>query len=413
MIKKSELNLKELGEKAKIIPGPEPELVITAKRIPISESKSWGKIIPVCEPVLQGKESEYLKKCVETNWISSAGKYIEDFEKEFSRLCGAKYGISTTSGTTALHLALATLGIGSGDEVIIPTFTMIATANVVTHLGAKPVLIDAESKTWNIDTEKIEKKITKKTRAIIPVHIYGHPVEMDKIMELAKKYNLYVVEDAAEAHGAEYRGRKIGSIGDCACFSFYANKIITTGEGGMIVTNNKEIAEKAENLRDHAFSEERHFWHKYVAFNYRMTNLQAAIGAAQVERFSQLVEARIKNARLYNSYLKDVPGITLPPETEGIKNVYWMYSILVEDEFGMTRDELRTYLAKRGIETRTFFIPMHLQPVYYKQYKGEEYPVSEELCRKGMYLPSSSGLEKDEIKFIAESIHDAKAGKIL
>jgi len=413
MIKKSELKLEKLGEKAKVIPGSEPELVITAKRIPISESKSWGKIIPVCEPVLQGNELEYLKKCVETNWISSAGQYIEDFEKEFSRLCGTKYGISTTSGTTALHLALVTLGVGPGDEVIIHTFTMIATANVVTHLGAHPVLIDAESRTWNIDTDKIEEKITKRTKAIMPVHTYGHPAEMDKIMELAKKYNLYVVEDAAEAHGAEYRGRKIGSIGDCACFSFYANKIITTGEGGMITTNNKEIAEIATNLRDHGFSEKRHFWHRYVAFNYRMTNLQAAIGVAQVERFSQFVEARIKNARLYNSYLKDVSGITLPPETEGIKNVYWMYSILVEDEFGMTRDKLRACLAKRGIETRTFFIPMHFQPIYYKQYKGEKFPVSEDLCRKGMYLPSSSGLTKSEIKFIVESIRDAKAGKIL
>lgn len=394
MIKKIELNLKELGDLAKIIPGPEPRLKVSA---------TLGRIIPVCEPKLDGNEFRYVARCLETNWISSTGNNIEQFEKKFARCCGARYGISCTSGTTALHLALATLGIGKGDEVIIPTFTMIATANAVTYTGATPVLVDAEPDTWNIDPEKIEEKITERTRAVIVVHTYGHPADMDKILSVAKKYHLYVVEDAAEAHGAEYKGKKIGSIGNIACFSFYANKIITTGEGGMLTTNDKKIAEVARELRSHAFSEERHFWHQYVGYNYRMTNLQAAIGLAQVERFDEFVQLRIGHARLYNSMLKGIKGIILPPETKDVKNVYWMYSILIEDELGISRDELRGGLAERGVETRTFFIPMHLQPIYFRRYP-QRFPIAEELCRKGMYLPSASSLTEEEINYVVKSI---------
>jgi perosamine synthetase len=397
MIKKIELNLKELGDLAKIIPDAEPRLEV---------SPTLGRIIPVCEPKLDGNESKYVARCLETNWISSTGANIEQFEKKFAKYCEARYGISCTSGTTALHLALATLGIGEGDEVIVPTFTMIATANAVTYTGATPVLVDAEPDTWNIDTEKIEEKVTERTRAIIVVHTYGHPADMDKILSIAEKYHLYVVEDAAEAHGAEYKGKKIGSMGDIACFSFYANKIITTGEGGMLTTNDKRLAEVARELRSHAFSKERHFWHQYVGYNYRMTNLQAAIGLAQVERFDELVQLRIGHARLYNSMLKGIKGITLPPETEDVKNVYWMYSILVEDELGISRDELRKRLAERGVETRTFFIPLHLQPIYFHRY-GERFPIAEELCRKGMYLPSASSLTEKEITYVVESIISA------
>jgi perosamine synthetase len=399
----------DLGPRAKIIPGPEPELKVSINRIPISQRA--GRIIPVCEPKLGGNELKYVTDCIETNWISSAGKYIEEFEEKFSACCGTKYGIACSNGTTALHLALATLGLEADDEVLIPTFTMIATANVVTYSKAKPILIDSEARTWNIDPEKIEEKITKKTRAIMPIHTYGHPADMDRILEIAAKYGLFVVEDAAEAHGAEYKGRKIGSIGDVACFSFYGNKIITTGEGGMITTDDAEIARIARNLRDHAFSEERHFWHKYLGYNYRMTNLQAAVGLAQTERFAEFVQDRIEHARYYNSLLKDVQGITLPPETEGIKNVYWMYGILVEDDFGISRDELRRRLAKQGIETRTFFIPIHLQPLYFERFQKEEFPVSEELCRKGMYLPSASSLTTSEIEFVVQVIKESKKGK--
>ena len=395
----------DLGERAKIIPGREPELEVSIRRIPISQEA--GRIIPVCEPKLGGNELKYVTDCIETNWISSAGKYIEEFEEKFAKCCGTKYGIACTSGTTALHLAMVTLGLGEGDEVIIPTFTMIATANVVTYTGASPILADSEPRTWNIDPEKIEDKVTKRTKAIMPIHTYGHPADMDRILEIAEKHNLFVVEDAAEAHGAEYKGRKVGSIGDVACFSFYGNKIITTGEGGMLTTNDPEIAGIARNLRDHAFSEERHFWHKYLGYNYRMTNLQAAVGLAQTERLDEFVQDRVGHAKYYNSLLKEVKGITLPPRTEGIKNVYWMYGILVEDDFGITRDELRRRLAKKGIETRTFFIPVHFQPIYFERFKGERFPVSEELCRKGMYLPSASSLTRSQIEFIVQSIKEA------
>ncbi|MFQ6014168.1 MAG: DegT/DnrJ/EryC1/StrS family aminotransferase [Anaerolineae bacterium] len=407
MLKESKLDLEELGERASIIPGPEPALEISIGRIPVSELDIQRKIIPVCEPRLDGNELKYVTHCVETNWISSAGRYIQEFEESFSRCCGAKYGVACANGTVALHLALATLGIGPGDEVIIPTFTMIATANAVTYTGAKPVLVDSEFETWNMDTSQIEEKITERTRAIMPMHTYGHPVDMDVVLALARKYDLYVAEDAAEAHGAQYKGRTIGSLGDVSCFSFYANKIITTGEGGMLTTDNEEIARIARKLRDHAFSEERHFWHKYPGFNYRMTNMQAAVGLAQTERFDQLVEIRRANAHYYTSLLKDVPGIITPPEKDWAKSVFWMYSILVEDEFDLSRDELRRRLARRGIETRTFFIPIHLQPIYFHQYK-EQFPVAEELCRKGMYLPSGATLTHEDIEFVVESIVDAR-----
>ena len=396
----------DLGDKMKIIPGPEPELEITVKRIPVVEG--LGKIIPVCEPYLTGNEEKYVTQCIKTNWISSAGRFILDFEREFAKECGTKYGIATTSGTTALHLALVTMGIGPGDEVILPTFTMIASANTVRYTGAKPILVDSERKTWNMDLNQVKSKINDKTKAIMVMHTYGHPCDMDSILELTEKHGIFALEDAAEAHGAEYKGKRVGSLGDAACFSFYANKIITTGEGGMITTNKEEFYNKAANIRDHAFSTERHFWHQYVGFNYRMTNIQAAVGLAQVEKFDNLVDLRVKNAELYSSLLKDVEGLILPPVTKGIKNVFWMYSIMLEDSFGINRDELRQRLARRGIETRTFFIPIHLQPIYHNQYKGQEFPVAEDLCRRGLYLPSASGLTEQEIRFIAKSVKDSR-----
>jgi perosamine synthetase len=411
MLQESKLDLSELGSLADIIPGQEPELQLTIPRIPISQPGLGTKIIPVCEPTLRGNEAKYVLECLETNWISSAGKYIPMFEEMFARKCGAAYAVACCNGTVALHLALAALGIGPGDEVIIPTFTMIATINAVTYTGARPVLVDSEMATWNMDVAQIEDKITPRTRAIMVVHTYGHPIDMEPVWALAQKHGLYVVEDAAEAHGAEYKGRRIGGLGDVACFSFYANKIITTGEGGMVTTNNEQIAKLAANLRDHAFSEERHFWHKYLGFNYRMTNLQAAVGLAQTEHFDEFVQDRRDNAAQYNQLLCDVPGITLPPEADWAKSVYWMYSILVDqDRFGMDRDELRLRLAKRGIETRTFFIPMHLQPIYHQQFKGERYPVAEGLCRRGLYLPSASSLTQAEIRFIVDSLKDCRQG---
>jgi perosamine synthetase len=408
MLKPVELSLDEMGDLAEIIPAADPEVKVRYRPIPSFEESTRRAIIPVCEPTLNGNELKYVQQAVETNWISSAGGYIHEFEAKFAEKCGARYGIACANGTVAMHLALATLGLEPGDEVIVPTFTMIATINAVAYCGATPVLVDSEAEYWQMDVEQVAAKITPRTKAIIPVHIYGHPVDMDPLMELARKHGITVIEDAAESHGAEYKGRRTGSLGDAAGFSFYGNKIITTGEGGMITTNNREIAKLAWNLRDHAFSTERHFWHKFVGFNYRMTNLQAAVGLGQVEQMDSFVAARRQHALEYNKRLATIPGITTPPEAEWAKNVYWMYGILVDKaQYGMNRDELRRVLAENGIETRTFFIPMHCQPVYWESFKGQRYPVAEQLCRDGFYLPSASSLTMEEIEYITHVIHDA------
>ena len=363
-------------------------------------------MIPVCAPTLGRKEREYVMDCLHTNWISSSGKYLNDFEQAFSEYCGVQYGIATTNGTTALHLALAALEIKDGDEVIMPTFTIASTAFAAIYCGAKPVFVDSQPDTGNIDPEKIEEKITKKTKAIMPVHIYGHPCEMSDIINLAKKNKLSVIEDAAEAHGAEYYGKKVGGIGSAGCFSFYGNKIITCGEGGMVVTNNKKIAARCRRLKNLAFLESKRFWHLELGFNHRMTNMQAALGLAQFEQIEGLIAKRRKNAQIYNSLLADVPGIRLPVEYPYARNVYWMYAILIEKEFGMTREKLMPCLKERGIETRTFFIPMHQQPVLKKMgvVEQERFPVAEKISREGLYLPSGSGLKKSEIEYICDSI---------
>ncbi len=365
------------------------------------------KFIPVCEPTIGEKELEYVTDAVKSGWVSSAGKYITKFEEGFAGYCNQKHGIACSNGTTALHLAVEALGIGKGDEVIVPTFTMAASANAVIYAGAKPVFVDSELETWNMDISKIEAKITPQTKAIMIVHTYGHPIDMDRVNEIAKKHNLFVIEDAAEAHGAEYKGRKIGSLSDVACFSFYGNKIMTTGEGGMVVTNNDTVAERARKLRNHFFGTPR-FLHKEIGYNHRMTNIQAALGLAQLEKLDILAEARRKNAQLYNSLLSDVPGLTLPPEKEWAKNVYWMYGLLVQPEFGMTMPELCKALLDRGIDSRTFFIGMHKQPCYQQGNAGVEgdFPGSDELESKGFYLPSSSHLTNEQIHRIAHAIKD-------
>ena len=408
MLQPAELTLEEMGDLADVIPAADPEVKLTYRPIPQFGQALRRSIIPVCEPTLGGNEMKYVQQAIETNWISSAGRFIRDFEARFAEICGVKYGIACANGTVAMHLAMATLGLEPGDEVIIPTFTMIATANAVTYCGAKPVLVDMEPGYWQMDLNQVEARITPRTKAIVPVHIYGHPTDMDPLMALAEKHGIMVIEDAAEAHGAEYKGRRTGGLGHAAGFSFYGNKIITTGEGGMVTTNDRELAQLAWNLRDHAFSHERHFWHKFVGFNYRMTNLQAAVGLAQVEQLDGFVAARRRNAAEYNCRLHGIPGIRTPAEAPWAKNVYWMYGIMVDEaEYGMGRDALRRVLADYGIETRTFFIPMHCQPVYWQQFKGERYPVAEDLCKRGFYLPSASSLSIDEIEYVADVIRNA------
>ena len=367
---------------------------------------------PVCEPVIGKKEEEYILDCLHTNWISSKGKYVDEFAQKFAKFCGAKYSVLTTNGTTALHLALVALGVGPGDEVIIPAYTMIATAFAVSYTGATPVLVDSEPETGNIDVLKIEEKITLRTKVIIPVHIYGHPCDMDPIMKLAKKHKLFVVEDAAEAHGAEYKGTRCGGIGDIGCFSFYANKIITMGEGGAVVTNSKKIADKLKLLVNLAHSPKKRFSHIAIGFNYRLTNLQAAVGVAQLEQADKFIRARRRNAKLYNRLLKGVGGLRLPVEKEGVKNVYWMYGIVIEKDFGLSRDELMVALAEKKIGTRAFFSPMHKQPIYRKMgvFKGERYLVAEDLGKQGLYLPSGSGLTQDQIRYICQMIKEIRNG---
>jgi perosamine synthetase len=391
---------------------PSGDLVPHLPNISVEDQKRGFKgkqrrSIPVCEPTLRGNEKKYVNECLDTNWISSAGRFITAFESAFAAACETKYAVACTSGTSALHLAMATMDLGPGDEVILPAFTMIATANAVAYTGATPVLVDSEAETWNIDMNQVADRITRKTRLVVPVHTYGHPADMDPLMALAEKHGFAVLEDAAEAHGATYKGRKVGRLGDAAAFSFYANKNITTGEGGMITTNHEAFAKTSRTLRDHAFSPERHFWHKFRGFNYRMTNVQAAIGLAQVERLNELVACRRENAALYNLLLADVPGIVRPPQAAHVENVFWMYSVLVRKEFGMSRDALRRFLGGQGIETRTFFIPIHLQPIYYSFFKGQRFPVAEMLCKEGFYYPSSASLTERDIRFVAEMTRHA------
>jgi perosamine synthetase len=362
--------------------------------------------IPVSSPSVGENEIEYVTKALKSSWISSLSPSVREFEEKFSRYSDSKFGVTTNSGTTALHLALAALNVNSESEVIIPSFTMIATANAIEYQRGKIQLVDANSETWNIDPGLIEEKINDRTKVIMPVDIYGFPIDADSISKIAKDHELTVVEDAAEAHGAMYKGRKAGSLGEIGCFSFYANKIITTGEGGMCVTSNKELAERMAWLRAHAFGREgKHFWHEELGFGYRMSALQAALGLAQMEKIDKFVNKRISNAKLYNEYLSEIDEkVTLPPDSPGIRNVYWMYSILLNSK--KERDGLMDWLASKGVETRTFFYPIHRQPYYSKRFAGQSFPVSDMLSDRGMNLPSSSSLTEEQIMFICEKIKE-------
>ena len=365
-------------------------------------------MIPVNEPIFSGNEKKYLIQCIDEKWVSSEGPFVRRLEEEFSSYLGLKYGVAVCNGTAALEVALAAAGIHEGEEVIMPTFTIISCAIAAIRLGAKPVLVDAEPETWCMDVKQIESKITQKTRAIMPVHIYGHPLEMGAIMELANHYKLIVIEDAAEVHGAEYRGRKAGSIGHVGCFSFYANKIITSGEGGMVVTDDEKIAEKARAYRNLCFRPEKRFYHTELGYNFRMTNLQAAVALAQLERIEQNIRIKRQNARQYNDRLKDIDGIRLPVEKEWAKNVYWMYGIELKDSTGMDNEQLAGKLREKGVDTRPFFLGMHEQPVFHKMglFRGEHYPVAERLARKGLYLPSGLALNEEQISAVCKALHE-------
>lgn len=396
-------------------PPPLPNIPLPLRRslksfIPTSEPDLKGSNhIAVSEPNLTQKEKSYLMKAFSSSWLSSSGEYVNRFEDAFARhVSHTKRALAVNSGTSALHIAIASLGIKPGDEVILPAFTMIATINSVSYTGATPVLADSDPHTWNMDINQIEAAITPKTRAIIVVHTYGAPVQMDSILQFARRHNLWIIEDAAEAHGASWKGQSVGGIGHVGAFSLYANKLITTGEGGIVTTNNPHIVERIALLRNHAFARDRHFWHRTIGYGYRLTNLQAAVGLAQVERIDSLLRIKRANAALYNEGLSNIPGLILPFEAPDAKHSYWMYGILVNrKQFGMSRDALRTYLASRGIETRSFFTPLHFQPAYFEMFKGKRFPVAESLGKDGLYLPSSTTLKRHDIGRICETIKRA------
>lgn len=368
-------------------------------------------MIPVCTPWLPGNEKKYALDAIDSNWISSTGKYVEKFERDFAKYCGVNHGVTCCNGSVAIHLACVALGLKKGDEVIVTDITNIASLNGIILAGAKPVLVDIEPDTWNMDPYKIEEKITKNTKAIMVVHIYGHPCDMDPIVSLAKKYKLFIIEDCAEAHGAEYKGKKCGSFGDISCFSFYANKILTTGEGGMCLTNDKSLADRMRLLKDLAFKVPR-FLHDEIGFNYRLTNVQSAIGAAQVENIEMLVEARRNVGLKYHKLLKDVDGIILPVEKPYAKNVYWMFCIILKDAVNMTKDEVMRKLKEKGIDTRSFFIPMHQQPAYVNKTVENvpdcsgKFPIAEKISKRGFYLPSSSNITDKEIEFVCDKLKE-------
>jgi len=363
-------------------------------------------MIPVYEPTLGDEEAAYVADALSKGEISgSFGEYLKRFERYFADYVGCKHGIAVTSGTTALHLAVDVAGIGTGDEVLVSASTNIATALGVMHNGGVPVPVDSEVETWNLDLSLIPSLITEKTKAIIPVHLLGHPVDMDALMPIAEKYNLTVIEDCAESHGATVRGRMTGSFGAMACYSFYANKVITTGEGGMVVTNDDDLAEALRLKRNLAFTQPR-FRHEQAGYNFRMTGYQAAMGLAQAEKIEAIIADKRRVAALYNKALAGIDGLQLPVEKEWARNVYWMYGVVVRPEFGMSRDALCDALRENGIDTRTFFCPMNQQPCLQEigGFREIPCPVADDLWDGGFYLPSSTDLTEETITYIAHAI---------
>lgn len=370
--------------------------------------------LPIAQPLLGEKELVNVTECILSGWISSTGRFVTEFEKRCAEYCRVPYAVSASNGTTALHLALLVLDIGPGDEVIVPTLTFIASANAVAHTGAKPVFVDSEPKSWNLDPAAVERAITPRTKAVMAVHLYGHPADMRRLREICDRHDLYLVEDAAEAFGSTHQGEPAGSLGDVATFSFFGNKIITTGEGGMVLTADPQLAERCRILRDHGMSPTRRYWHIALGYNYRMTNLQAAVGVAQIEKIDAIIAAKRRIAATYQAALAGLPGVTLPLEPAGTQSVYWLNSICIDPgSFGTDRDTVMAELKKEGIETRPVFPVLHQQPIY----SGPGHapmPVAEEISGRGVSLPSDASLSATEIQRVADCIrriHLAATGK--
>jgi perosamine synthetase len=369
------------------------------------------RFIPVAAPVLGGNEKKYVTDCLESTWISSTGKYLDQFESGFAEFCDAKHAIACCNGTVALHLALAALGVGPGDEVIVPTLTFVATANAVGYCGARPVFVDSEFETWNIDPTRIEAKITPRTKGIIAVHLYGHPADMDAIQEIAARHGLFVIEDAAEAHGARYKGRIVGTLSKAASFSFYGNKIVTTGEGGMVVTNDDALALHLRQLKGQGVDLSRRYWFPIVGYNYRMTNVAAAIGLAQLEKVDWHLARRLEVAAWYKEMLKDVEGISWQSEKEWANHVYWMFTVLLDEKLDVSRDEVMGGLRELGIDTRPVFYPMHTLPPYCEPEGKTSYPVAAKIARRGLNLPTWSGLTRDDVQYVCEGLLECLSAK--
>jgi perosamine synthetase len=363
-------------------------------------------MIPVCEPLLTEQDIELVLECLRSGWISSTGRYLDEFEAGWAAYCGMSHGVAVSNGTTALEITAELLDLQPGDEVIMPTFTIISCAQAVVRCGGRPVLVDSDARTWQMDVGQVEHKITPRTRAIMVVHIYGHPADMDPLLELAARNHLLVVEDAAEAHGAEYKGRKCGGLGDISAFSFYANKLITTGEGGMVLTQRGDLAERARALRNLCFQRARRFLHDELGHNYRLTNMQAAMGVAQMQRIDRTVEHKRAIARAYSERLQDIPDLALPVEESWARSVYWVFGIVLGEASGLNNEELAQRLRARGIETRPFFLGMHEQPALWKLglFQGEHYPVAERLARQGLYLPSGLSITDAEIDHVCDAV---------
>jgi len=363
--------------------------------------------IPVNEPLLDGNEEKYLVECIRTGWISSEGPFIKKFEEEYAARIGRKYGVAVSNGSVALDAAVVALKIGAGDEVILSTFTIISCAAAVVRAGAVPVLVDCDPDTWNMDIAQVEERITPRTKAIMVVHIYGLPVDMDPLLELAKKHGLKVIEDAAEMHGQTYKGKPCGSFGDISTFSFYPNKLITTGEGGMIVTDDPILAEKCRSLRNLCFIPELRFVHDELGWNLRMSNLQAALGVAQLERLDEFVQIKRRMGLRYTELLFDTPGIQLPlAQTDYADNIYWVYGMVLDNSVPFDAKEAMVRLGKQGIGTRPFFWPMHEQPVFRKMnlFAGESHPIAERIARRGFYIPSGLALTGDQGLRVAKAV---------
>jgi perosamine synthetase len=365
-------------------------------------------MIPVSEPLLDEHARAQVAEAMSSGWISSEGRFVVEFEHRWAGYCGVEHGISVCNGTAALQLAMEALQLPASSEVILPSFTIISCVLAVLRAGCRPVLVDCEPDTWCLDVAEVADKITARTRAIMPVHIYGHMADMVELMELADAHGLAVIEDAAEAHGAECHGRRAGGIGLLGCFSFFANKIVTTGEGGMVVTDDQRLADRVRSARNLCFQRDRRFWHTELGHNFRMTNVQAAIGLAQVDRIETHVARKRRMAAMYSERLGSIPGLTLPVERPGFKNVYWMYAIVLHENVPFDASELAARLKAIGVDTRPFFVGMHEQPVLRERglFAGERYPTTERLSRRGLYLPSGLTLDEGQIDIVCDAVRE-------